>query len=323
MANEFDFHQITEAYARIRDYIHYTPVLTSSVIDNMVGSKIYFKAECLQETGSFKARGALNAVLKLKSDKKVDHVTTASLGNHGAGVAYAGQIAGMKSTIVLPKIPTAKTALVSGYGANIIYCEPGLKYGLAMCQKIVENEGAVFIDPANYDIFAGQGTIAMEFLDQVPQLDAILVPVGHGTAAAGIATWVKHVKPGCKIFAVEVEGKNLAQSFLSGKQSSDHQLQVLKTIADGICLPSVSKNSFPIMCSLMEKDVFTVNDEEIISAMKLVFQRLKVVIEPTAATAVAALFGETFRSLQPNLKNVGVVLTGGNIELDDLPWNKK
>jgi len=322
----YDYTQTAEAYERIRDYIHCTPVFTSSTIDEMVGCKVYFKAENLQKTGAFKARGATNAVLKQKAEKNINHVTCFTTGNHGAGVAYAAQAAGITSTIVLPEsVSKNKEGIIKGYGANVVYCDSTWGAGLAKCQEIVKETGAGFVHPcSDFDVMAGQGTIGLEFLEQVPQMDAMLVPVGGGTMSSGISTWTKHVKPECKIFAVEPKGKNLAQTLLTGKQTLKYESQFVNTIADGMRVPIIGENCVPIICSNLEKDVFTVTDKEITSAMKFAYQSLKLVIEPSAATVVAALFTEKFRSYLPHLKHVGVILCGGNVDLDELPWiNKK
>jgi len=326
MSIPYSYHQTAEAYERIRDYIHLTPVITSQTIDDLIGSKIYFKAECFQKTGAFKARGATNAVLKAIEERDIKHVTTFTTGNHGAGVAYAAQQAGITCTIVIPETTSkTKESILRGYGAEVRYCDATWGAGREMCEEIVKETGAGFIHPcSDYDVMAGQGTIALELLEQVPQLDALLVPVGGGTMFSGISTWVKHINPNCKVFAVEPKGKYLAQSIETGEQSLGYKSEFVKTLADGMRVPIIGEKCFPIVSANCNKDhVFTVTDKEITSAMKFAYQRLKLVIEPSAATVIAALFGEQFRAYQPNLKHIGLILCGGNVDLDDLPWIKK
>lgn len=325
MSTEFrvTYSDILAAENRISSYIHETPVFTSSTLNKAIGRKVFFKAESFQKTGSFKARGALNAVLKQKAKNPNLHgVITHSSGNHGQALAWASTLTDLDCTVVVTKnTPKSKCQAITSYGANIVYCAPTYLDRIKTCDRISREKNVPYISSSDdYDIIAGQGTIATEFLSQVPQLDAIFVPVSGGGMAAGIALAAKAIKPDIKVFIVEPEGKMCEKCLRTGTRLWPETPQFLETIADGLIIQQLGKRTWPIILELVEKDVFTVNDEEIIKAMKFVFERMKLVIEPAAGTGVAALLSEKFASMDPNLRNVGVVLCGGNVDINHLPW---
>jgi threonine dehydratase len=263
--------------------------------------------------------------LKLKAEKNVDHVITHSSGNHGQALAFAAQKAGIKCTVVVPdNAPKVKVDAIRAYGADIVVCESTMAARNNTCNRIIAETGAVLVHPHDdLNVMAGQGTIAMELFEQVPNLDAVLVPVGGGGMISGIAAWTKHVNPKCKVFAVEPFGKQLSRSLKAGHLICEDRSKLLNTLADGMRIPGIGDHCFPVLSSLCEKEVFSVTDDQIIDAMKLSFQRLKLVIEPSSATGVGALFSNEFKAHLPSLKHVAVIVCGGNVDLDTLPWNVK
>ncbi|XP_055957575.1 serine racemase isoform X2 [Patella vulgata] len=212
-------------------------------------------------------------------------------------------------------------AAIKEYGAELIQCGPLPTDRMAACEKVAREKNYEIIPPFDHnDVIAGQGTIAVEFLEQVPDLDAILVPISGGGMLSGIAIAAKHIKPGIKVFAVEPEGKILEKCLTSGERLWPNPPQYLDTIADGIRLQQVGHLTWPILLELVEKEVFTVNNEEIKAAMKFVFQRLKLVVEAASGAGVAAVFSDRFKTLDSSIKNIGVILCGGNVDIDHLPW---
>ncbi|XP_046578907.1 serine racemase-like isoform X2 [Haliotis rubra] len=297
---------ILRAHQRIAGSIHKTPVFTSSTADSITGRKLFFKAENLQKTGSFKARGALNSILSLKENKpSFSGVVTHSSGNHGQAVAWAAGVAGVPSAVVVPEYaPAVKKAAIEGYGAELVTCGSQPSDRETVCQKVIAEKGYEFVSPYDhYDVIAGQGTIAVELLEQVPELDAIFVPISGGGMSSGIAIAAKAIKP-------EIKGERLWPN----------PPQYLDTIADGIRLQQAGKNTFPILCQLAEKEVFTQTNEEMKEGMKFVFQKMKLVIEAASGAAVAAAFSQRLRNMDDNLRNIGVILCGGNTDIEKLPW---
>ncbi|XP_022344490.2 serine racemase-like [Crassostrea virginica] len=321
--NVITFSDVLDAKEKISPYVHECPVVTSSTMDKMVGRKVFFKAESFQKTGSFKARGALNAVLSLVSKSPEVHgVVTHSSGNHGQALAWASKMVGLDCTVVVTKnTPKSKCEAIKAYGVDLVFCEPTYADRIKTCNKISEERSIPYISSSDdYDIMAGQGTIAVEFLNQVPNLDAVIVPVSGGGMAAGIATAAKAIKPAIKVFIVEPEGKMCEMCLKTGKRLWPETPQFLDTIADGLIVQQLGKRTWPIILDLVEKDVFTVNNKEIIKAMKFVFERMKLVIEPAAGAGVAAVMSKRMASMDPGLKNVGVILCGGNVDINRLPW---
>jgi threonine dehydratase len=307
---------IREAHDRIKDKIIRTPLMTSSSIDEMIGSIVYFKCENLQKIGAFKARGAANAVFSL-TDKEAQHgVATHSSGNHAAALARAAKLRGIKAHIVMPNnVPKAKLASVRRQGAEIVFCEPTLAAREAAAAKVVEETGATMVHP--YDdlrVMAGQGTAAIELLQQAPWLDAILCPIGGGGLISGTAVAAKSIKPNIKVLGVEPVGADDAyRSFKAGKRIL---MDKPKTIADGL-RGSTSEMTFAHICEYVD-DVVTVSDEGIVTAMRTIWEIMKILVEPSGAVPFAALIEQ---KVELKGKRIGIILSGGNLDLDSLPWS--
>lgn len=321
---------IKKAYARISKHILYTPVFTSPTFDRLVGSKagrqFYFKAENLQKTGSFKARGALNAILcALEREPSLAGVVTHSSGNHGQALAWASKRAGVKCCVVVPKTaPQVKFDAMENYGAEVVKCEPNPTSRKETCEGLAKSRGYKYISSSDdYDVIAGQGTIALELLQQQPDLDAILVSVSAGGMASGICVYTKNTKPDLKVFLVEPEGKMLEECISKRERLWPNPPQFLDTIADGIILQQCGNKTWPIILELPEKEVITVNNDNIVEAMRFVFARMKLVIEAAAGATVAAAMTERFQNFHPEAKKVGIILCGGNVDIEKLPWTKK
>ncbi len=306
---------IEQAAQRIGEYIHRTPVYTSRQLDALTGATLFFKCENLQKVGAFKARGASNAVWSLSEEDAARGVATHSSGNHGAALAMAAQRRGIAAHIVMPtNAPVVKKAAVAGYGARIVECEPTLIAREETLAQVVADTGATQVHP--YDnplVIAGQGTAALELLDQVPALDVVLVPVGGGGLAAGTATAIKSVNPKIEVVAVEPEGADDAfRSFGLGERIEQTNPQ---TIADGL-RTSLGEMNFALIQQHLDT-IVTVPDERIVEAMRLQWTRLKTLVEASGAVSFAGVLEhpERFRG-----RRVGVIISGGNLDLDALPW---
>jgi len=304
---------ILEAAIRIRPFAHKTPVLTSRTLDERVNAQVFLKCENFQKVGAFKFRGACNAVLSLDAKEKTRGVVTHSSGNHAQALALAGQSQGIAATIVMPSnAPHVKVDAVRGYGAEIVFCEPNLTARETTAAEIVEQTGATLIHA--YDdirIIHGQGTAAMELIDQVGQLDMVIVPVGGGGLLSGTALATAGLCPEAKIVGAEPSGADDAfRSLQEGRiiPSVDPQ-----TIADGL-LTSLGETNFPIIQELVSQ-IVTVDEETIVESLRFVLMRMKIVIEPSAAVAVAALMSGKMKIAG---KRVGVILSGGNLDLGKL-----
>jgi threonine dehydratase len=312
-----DLKAIRAAAERIAGLAHRTPVATCATIDRLAGRQVFFKCEHLQKVGAFKFRGACNAVMKLSDEAAARGVATHSSGNHAQAVALAARMRGVAAHIVMPSDALAvKRRAVEGYGGHVIECEPTLEARDTTAEAVIAETGATFIHPYDHpDIIAGQGTSALELLDQVPKLDAIVVPVGGGGLISGICVAAKGIDPGIRIFAAEPLGADdAARSKAAGKlipQTGPN------TIADGL-LTSLGELTWPIIRDHVEC-VVTVSEEEIITTMRLAWERAKLLVEPSAAVAVAAVLSDAFKAIE-GIDRVGVVLSGGNVDLDSLPW---
>jgi len=309
------FDDICAAHDRIRNIVHRTPVMTSSAINDIFEAELYFKCENFQKAGAFKFRGATNAVLSLSKEEAKKGVATHSSGNHAAALALSAGMRGIRSYIVMPdNAPEIKKKAVAGYGAEIIFCKPTLEARETTLEKVVEKTGAVFIHPYNnFNIISGQGTAAKELLEEAPDLDIVMAPVGGGGLLSGTAILAKSINPGIKVFAGEPKGADDAcRSFKSGKliPSVDP-----KTIADGL-LTSLGTLTFQIIRKKVD-DIITVSEEEIIYAMRHIWERMKIIIEPSSAVPLAALHEN--KNIAKG-KRVGMILSGGNVELDKLPF---
>lgn len=306
---------IKRAHQRIRKYIIHTPIITSNSINEMTGAEVFFKCENFQKVGAFKMRGAINAILSYRPEERANGFATHSSGNHAQAVALASKIAGTKAYIVMPKnAPAVKKNAVKEYGAEIILCEPNEKSRQETCDKVIAETGAIFIPPFNdYKVITGQATAAKELLEDTPDLDVVMTPVGGGGLSAGTALMVKYLMPNTDVILAEPENADDAyRSFKSGK------LQTVKnpnTIADGLKVSLGDKN-FAIIKEYV-KDILLVSEEEIINAMRIIWERMKIIIEPSCAVPLAALIKhkDQFQG-----KRVGIIITGGNVDLGKLPF---
>jgi len=307
---------IEESKLNISEYAHETPVLTSNSINQIAGARLYFKCENFQKVGAFKFMGAMNTVLRLENTALQKGVATHSSGNHAQALALAAHIAGTKAHIVMPRnAPDIKIEAVKQYGAEITFCEPTLSARENTLSEIIDETGSWFIHPYNdYNVIAGQATCGYELIKQVPDLDAIITPVGGGGLLSGTLLTAKHYSHGIKVFAGEPEGAN--DAFLSLKQGRLIPSINPDTIADGL-LTSLGDKTFPIIFENVS-DIFTVSDENIIIAMRLIWERMKIIVEPSGAVPLAALLREKHKFSN---NNVGVILSGGNTDLNKLPFS--
>ncbi len=311
-----NFKDVHAAAQRIRPYVHRTPVLTSRTLDRMTGAELFLKHEGLQRVGAFKARGACNAVFSLTEEEAQRGVATHSSGNHGAALAYAAGLRGIPAIVVMPdNAPPVKRAAVAGYGAQIVTCGSHPLDREHILENVIQETGATFVHPSNDPrVIAGQGTAALELIEDVPDLEVVMVPVGGGGLLAGTALAVSGRSPGTRTIAAEPEMADDAyRSFRDGVIYPSENPQ---TIADGL-RTFLGDVNFPIIREHVA-DIVTVSEQGVIDAMRLVWERMKVIIEPSSAVPVAALFEEKFdhRGLR-----IGIVLSGGNVDLDHLPWH--
>lgn len=305
-----DKQSITAAHKRIKPYIHRTPVMTSASLDEMAGCSLFFKCENFQKVGAFKARGAMNATLKLSPDQRAKGVATHSSGNHAQALARAAKILGIKSYIVMPRTaPEIKKRGVRGYGGEIFECEPTLEARESTLAGVVKKTGATEIHPFNnYDVMEGQATCAKELFEEVPGLDFIFAPVGGGGLLSGTALAAKYFSPATSVIAGEPAGSDDAyRSMKSGKIEPAQS----NTIADGL-LTTLGDKTFPIIRENV-KEIITVTDDEIISAMRLIWERLKIIVEPSCAVPFAALMKAKSKF---SGKRIGIILSGGNVDLE-------
>jgi len=309
------YEDIIDAHQLIKGLIHQTPVLTSSAINQITGAEIYFKCENLQKTGAFKFRGACNAVFSLTEKQAARGVGTHSSGNHAAALALAARLKGIHAHIVMPSNSAEiKKKAVQGYGGIITYCEPTLEARENTLQRVAENTGIEIIHPYNNcKVIAGQGTAARELMLEIPLLDLVVCPVGGGGLLSGTALSVKALSPSTKVVAAEPLGADDAcRSFKAGYIiASVHP----KTIADGL-LTSLGEINFAIIQKNVD-DIVTVSEQSIVNAMRLVWERMKLIIEPSSAVALAAILENKERFSN---KRIGIILSGGNVDLANLPF---
>ena len=308
---------ITNAGKVIEGYVHTTPILTSSSINRMLGMSLRFKCENLQKVGAFKARGACNTVFSLSEEEAARGVATHSSGNHGAALAYAASIRGITAYVVMPEnAPGIKKVAVDSYGAKIVECGTGQGDRQDTLDAVVADTGAHFVSSSDDNrVIAGQGTAAVEFYDQLgdENIDFLFCPVGGGGLLAGCAIASKHISPKTKVIAAEPLGANDASiGFIKGERITDF---VPDTIADGL-RTAVGVRNFPIIQKYVD-DIITVKEESIINAMRTVWERMKILIEPSSAVPLAALFERKEDFIEAK---IGMVLSGGNVDLGHLPW---
>ncbi len=300
---------------RIKPFVHRTPVLASRLLNNLSGADIYFKCENLQRMGAFKMRGAANAILNLSEEQKRNGVVTHSSGNFAQAVSLAAKEIGIKAYIVMPSsAPKVKIEAVKSYDGEVIICEPTLQAREETAQKIVKDKGASFLHPSNdIDVILGQGTAAMELLEEQKNLDFILTPVGGGGLIAGSALAAHYLGENCQTIGGEPFAVDDAyRSLKSGKIETNESTN---TIADGL-KTQLGSNNFPIIQKLV-KEIIRVEENEIIEAMKFIWQRMKIIIEPSCAVPFAAVLKDKEKFSD---KKVGIVLSGGNVDLEKLPF---
>ncbi|OFY19974.1 MAG: serine dehydratase [Bacteroidetes bacterium GWF2_33_38] len=301
------------AHELIKPFIHRTPVLKSNLINEIAGCEIYFKCENFQKVGAFKFRGATHAILTLSEDEKRNGVATHSSGNHAAALALAARMNGIKAYIVMPNnSPEVKKKAVAGYGAEITYCQPTLAARESTLETIVNKTGATMVHPYNnYKVICGQGTAAIELLEEKPYLDVVVAPVGGGGLLSGTAIASKGVNSNIKVIAAEPEYAN--DAYQSFKQKKFVPSLKPNTIADGL-LTSLGDKTFEIILDKVD-DIYTVSEVQIIEAMRLIWERMKIIIEPSSAVALAGVLAnkDFFKN-----KKVGIIISGGNVELSKL-----
>jgi threonine dehydratase len=303
------------AHERIKPHIHRTPILTSRVINELSGAELFFKCENLQKGGAFKARGASNAVFGLTDAQAVNGVATHSSGNHGTCLSYAAGRRGIPCTVVMPRTaPQTKKDAVRGYGGKVVECEPSTTSREAVFAEVVAETGAEFVHPYNDPrVIAGQGTCSKELIEQVDGLDAVIAPIGGGGMVSGTCLTLSNLAPQIKIYAAEPEQADDAyRSFRAGHIIAD---DAPNTVADGLKVPL--KELTWHFVSKHVTDIFTASEQEIVDAMKLIWKRMKIVMEPSSAVPLATILKnrDVFAG-----KRVGVIITGGNVDLDKLPW---
>ncbi|HMH80125.1 MAG TPA: pyridoxal-phosphate dependent enzyme [Candidatus Acidoferrum sp.] len=316
---------IAAAHTRIAPRIHRTPVLRSATLDAMCGAELFFKCENLQKTGSFKIRGATNAIFSLANSEAARGIVTPSSGNHGAAVACAAGWRGIPAWIVMPKnAPAVKCRAVEAYGGKITFCEPRISARNEAAARIQAETGAMLIHPYDDDrIIAGQATAAKEFLEEIAALDALLTPVSGGGLLSGSALSAKHIRPEIRVYGCEpARADDAYQSLQTGTL---HSMESSDTIADGL-RASLAARTFAILQKHLS-GIFLVSEEEIISAMALIWERLKVITEPSSAIALAPLLKrEVIDSISrdaPRARRlrIGIILSGGNVDLRSLPFH--
>jgi threonine dehydratase len=310
-----DFTDIVKAHARISPLVHRTPVMTAKSINQITGSNLFFKCENLQKVGAFKFRGACNAVFSLFEEEARKGVATHSSGNHAAALALAARMRGIPAYIVMPRTaPEIKKKAVAGYGGIITFCEPTLQARESTLMQVIAETGATEVHPYdNFFVIAGQGTAAKELIEDAGDFDIIMAPVGGGGLLSGTSLSVKKLNPGCKVIAAEPLGADDAcRSFHAGVI---YPSENPKTIADGL-LTSLSQRTFTIIRENVD-DIVTVTEEKIVEAMRLIWERMKIIIEPSSAVPLAAILED---KLNVSGKKVGIIISGGNLDLGKLPF---
>ena len=305
---------IESAHERIRPFIHRTPVLTNSSIDNLIGAKLFFKCENFQKAGSFKIRGASNAVELLSDEEFKRGVATTSSGNHGAALSMAVTRRGGKTKVVMPhNTPKIKVNNVERNGGEVVWCEPDQKYRESVLKDVVDETGATVVHPYNDErIMAGQGTCAKELLEDVPDLDSIVSPVSGGGLLSGSLLAAKNMKSSITVYGAEPEEADDAyQSLKLGRIVPN---KTINTICDGL-RAQIGSKTFPVIQNLVD-DIIPIGEEDIINALRMIWERLKIIVEPSCSIALALIIKnkQLFKG-----RNVGLIMSGGNLDLDNLP----
>lgn len=310
-----NFNNIVAAHQRINNLVNHTPVMTSRYINQLAGADVYFKCENFQRVGAFKFRGACNALLCLSEEELSNGVATHSSGNHAQALALAASLLNTHAAIVMPiNSPKVKKDAVAGYGAEIIMCEPTLQAREDALNSFIDKSGAVFIHPYNnFNVICGQGTAVLELMTDFPDLDIISAPVGGGGLISGTAVCAKALNHSIQVVGVEpLAADDACRSLAEGRMLPSNNP---KTIADGL-LTSLGELTFKIISQSVDQ-IVTVSEESIIKAMKLVFERMKLVIEPSSAVPLAALLEKKYDF---EGKKIGIIISGGNVDLEKLPW---
>lgn len=309
------FDDVKAARERIQPYINRTPVLTSSYMNGLTGADLYFKCENFQKAGAFKVRGACNAVFGLSEEQAKKGVATHSSGNHALSLTYAAGRRGISAKVVMPRTaPEAKKAAVRGYGGTVVECEPSITAREAGLREVIEETGADFVHPYNDPrVIAGQATCALEMVEEAGPFDIVIAPIGGGGMISGSCLTLSNIAPETKIYAAEPQAADdAARSLKAGEIISYDAPQ---TVADGLKVP-LREYTWHFVSNHVT-DILLASEEEIVSAMRLTWQRMKIVIEPSCAVPLATILKN------PDIfagKKVGVILTGGNVDLDKLPW---
>ena len=312
---EIEKSDLTDCHNRIKPFIHNTPVLTSNYINDLTEAEVYFKCENFQKMGAFKMRGAANAILRLSDEQKSNGVVTHSSGNHAQAISLAAKKIGVKAYIVMPSnAPKIKKEAVKGYGGVLIECKSNLEAREAAAKKVVDSKSATFIHPSNnLDVIIGQGTASKELIEQYGSFDHILVPIGGGGLIAGSALAAKYFGDNCSVIGTEpFEVDDAYRSLISGKIESN---TTTNTIADGLRTQLGDKN-FPIILNEV-KEIIRITENEIIDSMRLIWQRLKIICEPSCSLPLAGVLKnkDKFKG-----KKIGIIITGGNIDLENPPF---
>ncbi len=317
MTDEKNIHDLRKLHEKMKAFVHQTPVLTSRSFNNFSGTEAYFKCENFQKMGAFKMRGALNAALHLNDDQKAKGVVTHSSGNFGQATALAAKLLNISATVIMPEnAPQVKKDAVKAYGARVIECKPGQANREKAVEEFIAGSGAILLHPSNQiEVIEGNATVALEFLEEIPGLEIMITPVGGGGLLAGTAMAAKLVNPGIEI--IGAEPSQVDDAYWSLKKGIIQPPTNKETIADGL-KTSLGDINFPVIQKHV-KSIIRVEEEEIIFAMKWIWERMKVVVEASSAVAVAAVLKEKelFRD-----KKTGIILSGGNVELEKLPFGK-
>ena len=308
---------VRSAAKRIKGVGHRTPVLTSKTLDHLAGRKLFFKCENFQKVGAFKFRGGWNAVSMLSDGEAEKGVCTHSSGNHAQAVAYSAQKRGIPAYIVMPNnSPDVKLNAGKGYGANVTLCEPTLEARRTTLDGIAKKTGAAVIHPFNNpNVIARQGTAVLELIEEIGELDAVIAPIGGGGLMSGPCITTRSLLPNARLFGAEPKGAD--DAYRSLKEGKMLPQENPNTICDGL-LTSMGENTWKILKDHLN-DIYTVSDDEVIKAMKLIWERMKIIVEPSCATPVAVVMGTEFKQLK-GIEKIGIILTGGNIDLSKLPF---
>ena len=318
MSLPVDLNAIRAAHERIRSQIHRTPVFTSESLDKLTGAKLFFKCENLQKTGSFKFRGATNAVFSLSDAESARGVVTQSSGNHAAAISLAAWRRGIPAWIVMPRTaPRAKRQAVESYGGRVTECEHDMASRDAACKTLQEKTGAVLIHPYNNErVIAGQGTAALELFEEVPDLDIVIAPVSGGGLLSGTAIASKSLRPSIRVVGAEPKNADDAYRSLAARKIEPAAKTV--TIADGL-RATLCPLTFSVLRERVD-EIALLNEEEILSSMKLLWERLKLIVEPSGAVSAGIVLE---KKIPAEGKRVGIILSGGNLDLDHIPFTKR